>query len=584
MIIISRQRGVGFVDTIIGVAILAIVFFGIFGAFRLGLQLVADAKARGGATALVNEKMEFIRSLPYDEVGTEGGIPSGDIPQEESIMLNGISYTRRVFIQYKDAPQDGTGDDDENGITEDYKVVKVESQWSQRGESKEVSVVSNIVPPGIESTEGGGTLGINVFDADASPVADARIDIFNDSTTSTIDVTTYTDGNGDASFPGAPESDDYEVTVRKPGYSTSTTYDATSENPNPSPGHQTVTENNITSTGFAIDILSEALIETYEPVRNATYTDAFKDAGGISSSEGVTISNEQLVVTNTSATGTAYSVDITDQYLNRWKTIKWSDSEPADSNIIYQLYYTDDGARTLVPDTALSGNSTGFDDPPVDISNLSTSTYSQLQLNAFLDTADDNTSPAIDDWQITYTKGPIPLPNVPFTVRGEKTIGTDADGNPIYKYNKSHQTDSSAELRIDPLEWDTYHVSIDNSSTGKQIHASCPPLPITLLPATSKSVDLILDQYDPHALRVTVTDTNDNILKKADVRLTRSDTDITKETGRCGQVMFAGQEEGTLDGEDTYSLQISRSGYQTKTVDDVEISNVSSIIVSLYES
>ncbi|PSO46524.1 MAG: hypothetical protein BRC24_01515, partial [Parcubacteria group bacterium SW_4_46_8] len=125
MITISRQRGVGFVDTIIGVAILAIVFFGIFGAFRLGVQLVADAKARGGATALVNEKMEFIRSLPYDEVGTEGGIPSGDIPQEESITLNGISYTRRVFIQYKDAPQDGTGDDDENGITEDYKVVKV---------------------------------------------------------------------------------------------------------------------------------------------------------------------------------------------------------------------------------------------------------------------------------------------------------------------------------------------------------------------------------------------------------------------------------------------------------------------------
>jgi hypothetical protein len=48
--------------------------------------------------------------------------------------------------------------------------------------------------------------------------------------------------------------------------------------------------------------------------------------------------------------------------------------------------------------------------------------------------------------------------------------------------------------------------------------------------------------------------------------------------------MFAGQGEGTLDGGDTYSLQISRSGYQTKTVDDVEISNVSSIIVSLYES
>src|SRR3989338_4221774 len=90
------QRGASLIDVVVGSALMLVVFMGISAAFQLAVEVVSNNKARAGAVALSGERMEYIRSLSYDAVGTVGGIPAGAIAQSETVLLNGISYTRRT--------------------------------------------------------------------------------------------------------------------------------------------------------------------------------------------------------------------------------------------------------------------------------------------------------------------------------------------------------------------------------------------------------------------------------------------------------------------------------------------------------
>lgn len=144
------SRGSSLLDVVIGTAILLTAFVGFFGVLQLGTRLATDNKARTGATALAIERMEFIRSLDYASVGTSGGNPSGSLAGSENITLNGISYTRRTHIVWIDDPKDGSGGSDSNGITNDYKRVKVEVTWQGQTGPRASSIVSDVTPPGVE--------------------------------------------------------------------------------------------------------------------------------------------------------------------------------------------------------------------------------------------------------------------------------------------------------------------------------------------------------------------------------------------------------------------------------------------------
>lgn len=212
---IVKQKGSSLIDIIIGVSIMVIVFVSIFSVFKLSIDLVSNSKAKVGALALANEQLEFLRSLSYDDVGTIGGIPFGNIPQEETIVLNQVTYTRRTFIQYIDDSKDGLNEDDENNITADYKLVKVEVKWVLNNKERKFSLVSNIVPKGVETLEGGGLLTINIMNAFGAPVVEAEVNIKNNNTNPSINMTTFTGVSGKVSFPGAPESSGYEIIVEK---------------------------------------------------------------------------------------------------------------------------------------------------------------------------------------------------------------------------------------------------------------------------------------------------------------------------------------------------------------------------------
>src|SRR3989338_8875141 len=97
---LRHSRGVTLIDTLVGTALMLVIFLGIAAAFQLAVDVVLNNKARGGAIALANERMEYMRSLSYPLLGTSGGIPSGSIAQSEPVVLNGITFTRRTLVRY----------------------------------------------------------------------------------------------------------------------------------------------------------------------------------------------------------------------------------------------------------------------------------------------------------------------------------------------------------------------------------------------------------------------------------------------------------------------------------------------------
>ena len=115
-----------FIEVIVGAALIALVFGGLIAGFQTALMLLADTRSQTGALALANERIEYMRSLPYDSVGTLSGIPSGAIPQNETAVLNVTSFNRRTLVQYVDSPADGVGASDTNCLTADSKRATFE--------------------------------------------------------------------------------------------------------------------------------------------------------------------------------------------------------------------------------------------------------------------------------------------------------------------------------------------------------------------------------------------------------------------------------------------------------------------------
>ena len=135
----TDSRGASLIDVVVGSALMLVVFMGISAAFRLAVEVVSNNSARRRRSPLSGERMEYIRSLSYDGVGTVGGIPAGSITQSETVVLNGISYTRRTFIAYVDDPADGTGASDANSIPLDYKVARVDVSWASKQGDRHIS-------------------------------------------------------------------------------------------------------------------------------------------------------------------------------------------------------------------------------------------------------------------------------------------------------------------------------------------------------------------------------------------------------------------------------------------------------------
>lgn len=480
------MRGMTLIDTLVGTAIALVIFLAIFGLLRASAALSTLATETAAATSIAESQMEYLRSLPYDSVGTIGGIPAGAVAQQATTTEDNVDYGVRTFIEYYDDPSDGTAPADT--IPTDYKIAKVTVTFYTSSGAHATSLVSTLAPPGVETTTNGGTLRITAVDANGNPVSGASVTIANSSVSPSVNLTTYTDSSGTTLLPGATAGTGYKVTVSKSGYSTAETYDMSGSNQNPNPGNLTVAKNQTTSSSFAIDLLSTLTVGTYSPIASSTWTDTFADSTKLAATSNTTVTGGALTLTSDGAggylsPGSARSIAIAPQYLADWGEAAATLSIPAGTSVVIRVT---DNSGNLIPDSALPGNSTGFSVFPINLYTLSTTTYPSIALQANL-SAGAGVTPQLADWSVSYAAGPTPLPNVSFTLTGAKKIGTTSGGAPIYKTTVSTSTDATGLAPL-TLEWDTYTLSV----TGYTISTTSPTSPVALIPGATSTLSIIL--------------------------------------------------------------------------------------------
>jgi hypothetical protein len=430
------------------------------------------------------------------------------------------------------------------------------------------------VPAGIETTAGGGTLTVNVFDASVEPVSGAVVHIYNKTTTTTVDTTRNTNVDGIATFAGAPAAANYEISVTKTGYSTDQTYSATTSNPTPITPHVAVIQSAVSTMNFQIDRLSDLLVRTVGPSTNGSFSDDFADMSKIATGTNNALVSGDIVLAGGAgayvAMGTVFGTTTAPSAMTGWSTADWGATAPASTTLKVQLYsVSGTNTYTLIPDASLPGNSAGFTTGPINLSSVAPATYPALALGTTLTSSDVNITPALHDWRIDYVISEPSIGSIPFTLRSTKIIGS----TPIYKYSQTHTTNGSGEIQLTGLEWDSYTLTLGTGAYD--ISNACPGLPYILNPGGSETLTLTLTSSVSHSFRVSVVDISGNPVIGADVQLTRSGVNQTKETSTCGQVFFnSGLSEAT-----DYQVDVQKTGYTTQTVTGITVGDGTATLV-----
>ena len=352
----------------------------------------------------------------------------------------------------------------------------------------------------------------------------------------------------------------YKVVVSKTGYSSERTY-GIQEIVAPAKSNPTVLDNQLTEVSFSIDKTSTFSIDTLSPIGTDNFSDAFLDETKISQKSNVVVNQGAVTLATSSGgylpSGYLFSIEISPINLIKWDKFSFSDSEPTNTDLKYQIYFATSTQWFLVPNTVLSGNSTGFDVSPVNLSNLSTTMYSRLKIKGNFSSSVVSKTPSLYDWQISWiTNLPTSIPNVTFDLRGAKIIGTDAQEEPVYKFSTTTATNSQGHKDIPNLEWDSYTFSVSPASGLDLIDTNPSPQPVSLAPDVSLPVSLYLDAANSLLVTVQNNATLEPVLA-ASVRLYNSGLgyDKTQSTNVKGQTNFIPLQAAT------YNLQVQGPGY-----------------------
>ena len=251
-------KGLTLLETILGVAVIALVAFAFYRGYFVLVDIYANSKVKIAATTLANEEMEGVRNLPYASVGTVGGIPAGVIPPTQTKAKNAISFLITTTVRNIDDPFDGTLGGTPNDLSPaDYKLVELAIVCEQCGNPQIFRFTAQIAPADLETASTNGALFIQAIDANGEPVSGATVQVSNDILTPPVNMTDTTGIDGfwriiDA--PPAPQS--YRISVSKSGYSEDQTYATSTANPNPVKPDATVALQTATQATFAIDRVS----------------------------------------------------------------------------------------------------------------------------------------------------------------------------------------------------------------------------------------------------------------------------------------------------------------------------------------
>lgn len=315
MKVMSKQTTQGFtlIEVLVATAVLMGFLAAVLSILQTAITSIGMARLQSQATRLAEEQLEMARNLPYNSVGTVGGIPAGSLSPTKTVVINGTRFTIKTVVLYIDDVYDNTAPVDL--LPADYKRVRVAVTWEGLLPSKvPVVVLSDVAPRGMETTNGGGTIIISVFDSQGLPITNASVHLEAADVSPSINMDALTDTYGRVILPGAPACVNcYHVTVTKTGYTSERTY-STDEVANPTNPHLTVLSSQVTQLSFAIDTMSTLTVKATRPKQSsyAPFTGAQFLLQG-TKEIGRTVSDEPVYKVNrTVTTGTMGQVTVTD--------------------------------------------------------------------------------------------------------------------------------------------------------------------------------------------------------------------------------------------------------------------------------
>lgn len=259
------SKGFTLIETILAIGIFTIISLGIYFSYSNILDVIVSSQANLVSLSVVDNELEIVRGMKYEDVGIQGGSPVGILIAEKTVQQSGASFLVKTYVRNIDDPFDGTLGGTPNDLAPaDYKLVEIELSCPLCPRFVTKRVTTQVAPLNLESTTNKGALFIGVLNASGQPVSGANVQVVNNSVSPAISINDITATDGMLKLVDiATSSAKYEITITKAGYSGDKTYQpGAPSNPNPLKPHATVAEQQVTQISFAVDKVSTINLKT----------------------------------------------------------------------------------------------------------------------------------------------------------------------------------------------------------------------------------------------------------------------------------------------------------------------------------
>jgi prepilin-type N-terminal cleavage/methylation domain-containing protein len=240
------EGGYTLVELLAVIAVLAILGLATFDLFTSLLHSAIVATRQAVASTLATNQMEYLKSLPYDNLAVTGGaiVANNTIPGSVTKTVNGDTYTIKTDISYADDAYDGCGAYPSQALKQqycldypppnnapaidtnpaDYKDVNV--KVSDASGLTLAQLDTHIAALVAETASNTGALFVSVLDDSGNPVSGATVNVTNSSVSPAVNVSDTTDENGLVIFYDLPPSTsgyNYQINTSESGYSSLST-------------------------------------------------------------------------------------------------------------------------------------------------------------------------------------------------------------------------------------------------------------------------------------------------------------------------------------------------------------------------
>lgn len=131
----TPQSGFGLIDVLIATLVFGVTTVAVMGVATLSVRLSADGERQTVALNLAREKIEYVRTLAYEQVGIQ---PAGVLPAQETVTRNQQPYQVLTNVVYVDDPKTPV-------ITQDFIKVRVAVQWTAPSNQTRAAVLVTLV-------------------------------------------------------------------------------------------------------------------------------------------------------------------------------------------------------------------------------------------------------------------------------------------------------------------------------------------------------------------------------------------------------------------------------------------------------